>query len=91
MRPDFAEALIAVGKARAESKQYVDAAKLFERAVALDPSNEAARYNLMLAYRNLGRTADALAQKKELDRLQKPPEGEFTEFLKKLGEKAPQP
>jgi tetratricopeptide (TPR) repeat protein len=89
MRPDFAEALIAVGKARAQAKRYGEAAQLFERAVALEPASEAAHYNLMLAYRNLGRDADALAQKKELDRLQKPPEGEFTEFLKKLGEKAP--
>jgi hypothetical protein len=30
-----------------------------------------------------------LAQKKILDQLQKPPEGEFTEFLRKIGEKAP--
>jgi hypothetical protein len=43
----------------------------------------------MLTYRNVGRSAEALEQKKELDRLQKPPEGEFTEFLKKLGDKAP--
>jgi hypothetical protein len=43
----------------------------------------------MLAYRDLGRGADALAQKKILDQLQKPPEGEFTEFLRKIGEKAP--
>ena len=55
----------------------------------LQPENESAHYNLMLAYRNAGRTADALREKAEIDKLQRPPEGEFTEFLKKLGEKAP--
>jgi hypothetical protein len=33
---------------------------------------------------------DARRQKVELDKLQKAPEGEFTEFLKKLGEKPPE-
>ena len=37
-----------------------------------------------------GRTADARRQKTELDKMQKAPEGEFTEFLKKLGEKPPE-
>jgi hypothetical protein len=43
----------------------------------------------MLAYRNAGRAADAQREKAEIDKLQRPPSGEFTEFLKKLGEKAP--
>jgi tetratricopeptide (TPR) repeat protein len=81
--------MIAVGRSRAGDKHYNEAAQLFEKAIALQPENEAAHYNLMLAYRDLGRGADALAQKKILDQLQKPPEGEFTEFLRKIGEKAP--
>ncbi len=89
LRPEFAEALIAVGKARAQNKQYEEAAALFKRAVTLQPDNEAAHYNLLLAYRNLGRTAEAATEKQNLDRLQKPPEGEFSNFLKKLGDKAP--
>jgi tetratricopeptide (TPR) repeat protein len=89
LRPDFPEALIAAGKLRNEAKQYQDAAQLFERAVKLQPRSEAAHYNLMLAYRNAGRVADADREKSELEKLQKPPEGEFTDFLKKLGEKAP--
>jgi hypothetical protein len=44
----------------------------------------------MMAYRNAGRTADAQREKAELDKLQKSPEGEFTDFLKRLGEKPPQ-
>jgi hypothetical protein len=41
----------------------------------------------MLAYRNSGDAENAKREKAILDELQKPPEGEFTEFLKKLGEK----
>jgi hypothetical protein len=43
----------------------------------------------MLAYRNAGRAADAAREQAELDKLQKSPQGEFTDFLKRLGEKAP--
>lgn len=87
LRPDFAEALIAVAKLRVEAKRYADAIALLERAVKLQPRNETAHYNLMMAYRNAGRAADAQREKVELDKLQKPPEGEFTDFLKRLGDK----
>jgi tetratricopeptide (TPR) repeat protein len=87
LRPDFPEALIAVAKLRADEKRYPEAATLLERAIKLAPRNETAHYNLMLAYRNAGRTADAQREKSELDKLQKPPEGEFTDFLKRLGDK----
>ena len=80
--PAFIEPLIALSKI-----QTGKAVEFLEKAVAQAPRSEAARYNLMLAYRNAGRAADARKQKDELDKLQKPPEGEFTEFLKKLGEK----
>ena len=89
LRPDFPEALVAVAKIRMEAKRYADAAGLLERAVKIEPRSEVAHYNLMLAYRNAGRTADAQREKAELDKLQRPPEGEFTDFLKRLGEKAP--
>lgn len=87
LRPDFPEALIAVAKLRSEAKRYPDAIALLERAVKLQPRNENAHYNLMLAYRNAGRAADAQREKAELDKLQKPPEGEFTDFLKRLGDR----
>jgi tetratricopeptide (TPR) repeat protein len=89
--PDFGEALLAVAKMRGDAKRYDEAIPLLERAVRLQPQNEAAHYNLMLAYRNAGRAADALREKDTIDKLQRPPAGEFTEFLKKLGEKAPNP
>lgn len=87
LRPDFPEALIAVAKLRSDARRYADAVVLLERAVKLQPRSETAHYNLMLAYRNAGRTEDAQREKTELDKLQKPPEGEFTNFLKRLGDK----
>ena len=87
LRPDFAEALVAVAKLRSEAGKYSDAIPLLERAVKLQPRNETAHYSLMMAYRRADRTADAEREKTELDRLQKPPEGEFSDFLKRLGDK----
>ena len=85
--PAFPEALIALGKLRLDEKQFVEAVALLQNAVKLLPKSESAHYGLMMAYRNAGRMADAKREKAELDKLQKPPEGEFSEFLKKLGEK----
>jgi Tfp pilus assembly protein PilF len=86
LRPDFPEALIAVAKLRSDAKRYSDAIALLERAVNLQPRNETAHYSLMMVYRSAGRPADAQREKAELDKLQKPPEGEFTDFLKRLGD-----
>ena len=88
--PGFAEALQAVAKARMDGKQYGEAIALLEKVVRLQPANESAHYSLMMAYRNAGRTADAAGQQAELDKLRRAPEGEFTDFLKRLGDKAPQ-
>ena len=89
LRPDFVEALVAVGRARLESKQYPEAIAFLNRAVKLQPRSEPAHYSLMMAYRNSGDIEAAKREKAVLDQLQKPPEGEFTDFLKKLGEKPP--
>jgi tetratricopeptide (TPR) repeat protein len=87
LSPDFAEAALAIGKMRLQAKQYAEAIPLLERVVAVQPDNEAGHYNLMLAYRNSGRMDKAREQQQALEKLQRPPEGEFTDFLKKLGEK----
>jgi tetratricopeptide (TPR) repeat protein len=89
LSPDFPEALEAVAKARVEDKQYAPAIDLLERVVRLQPNNEPAHYSLMLAYRNAGRAADAIREQAVLDKLRQTPEGEFTDFLKRLGDKAP--
>ena len=83
--PNFAEPLLELAKTKPAG-----AIPLLERAVKLQPDNQSAHYALMLAYRNAGRTADAQREKAIFDKLNRPPEGEFTDFLKKLGEKPKQ-
>jgi tetratricopeptide (TPR) repeat protein len=90
LRPDFTEALIAVGKSKLETKQFPEAIRLLETAVKQQPRSEAAHYNLMLAYRNSGQAEKARLQMIELNKVRQPPAGEFSDFLKKLGEKSPQ-
>ncbi|MCX6632850.1 MAG: tetratricopeptide repeat protein [Candidatus Solibacter sp.] len=87
LSPDFVEAALAIGKMRIQAKQYAEAIPLFEHVVAVQPDNEAGHYNLMMAYRNSGRMDKAREQQQVLEKLRRPPEGEFTDFLKKLGEK----
>ncbi len=86
LNPQFAEAVLALGKIRGEQKRFDESVELLRQAVHLLPRSEAARYALMIAYRNAGKTLEALKVKESLEQLQRPPEGEFTEFLKRLGE-----
>lgn len=83
LSPDFVQALIALGKL----SSHPQAIQLLSRATKLQPTNESAHYALLTAYRNSGQMDKAKQEKEILDRLQKPPEGEFSDFLKKLGEK----
>ena len=89
LKPDFAEAALALGRLHLQARQNDRAIPLLETAVRLAPASEPAHYNLMLAYRNAGREADAVREKTELEKLQQTPAGEFSDFLKKLGEKQP--
>jgi tetratricopeptide (TPR) repeat protein len=90
LSPDFVQALIVLGKLKSQAKEYQAAIDLLVRATKLQPENETAHYTLLTAYRDSGQFEKAKAEKTTLDRLQKAPEGEFSEFLKKLGEKPPQ-
>ncbi len=83
---EFPEALIAVAKERTRMEQFGQAIALLERALALHPESEPAHYSLMLAYRNAGRREDAQRVQAALERLQSPDDGEFSEFLKRIGE-----
>jgi tetratricopeptide (TPR) repeat protein len=87
--PNFPEALQALAKLRLDTKQYGEGIPLLEKVVRLQPANESAHYSLMRAYRDAGRLADAAREQAELDKLRQTPQGEFTDFLKRLGEKAP--
>ena len=85
LSPRFVQAMIALGKMEPPDK----AIPLLTKAVELQPANETAHYALLTAYRNAGQLDKAKAEKAILDKLQKPPDGEFSDFLKKLGEKPP--
>jgi tetratricopeptide (TPR) repeat protein len=85
--PDFTEALVALAKIHTQQKHYEKALPLLARAAELQPGNEAVHYALLTAYRDSGQIEKAKVEKAILDNLQKPPEGEFSNFLKKLGEK----
>ena len=89
LSPDFVEAALAVCHMRVQAKRYADAIPLLEHVIALQPANEGAHYSLMLAYRNSGQMDKARREQQELQKLQHPPEGEFTDFLKRLGERTP--
>jgi tetratricopeptide (TPR) repeat protein len=90
LSPNFVQALIASGKLSVQAKDYKQAIFLLSRATALQPASETAHYALLTAYRDSGDMERAKAEKATLDRLQKPPAGEFSDFLKKLGEKQPE-
>lgn len=87
LSPTFVQALIALGKIHLQNKQYQEAVSALTRATQLQPGNESAHYALLTAYRDSGHMDKAKAEKTILDQLQKPPQGEFSDFLKRLGEK----
>jgi tetratricopeptide (TPR) repeat protein len=87
LSPTFVQALIALGKIHLQNRQYREATSALTRATQLQPANESAHYALLTAYRDSGQMDKAKAEKAILDRLQKPPQGEFSDFLKRLGEK----
>jgi tetratricopeptide (TPR) repeat protein len=87
--PQFVSAMIALAKVETTDKRYDRAISLLCKAVELQPANETAHYALLTAYRDAGQMDKAKSEKAILDKLQKPPEGEFSDFLKKLGEKPP--
>lgn len=89
LSPNFVQAMIALGKLQTQAQRYQEAIGLLTRATKLQPENEGAHYALLTAYRDAGEMDKAAAEKAILDRLQKPPEGEFTDFLKKLGTQPP--
>jgi tetratricopeptide (TPR) repeat protein len=90
LAPDFPEALTALACYRSRAEDYPDAIALLESAAELQPESESSLYALMVADRNGGRTDDALAAKQKLDALQQSAEGEFADFLRRIGE-SPQP
>jgi tetratricopeptide (TPR) repeat protein len=91
LSPDFVQALIALGKLETSAKNYLRAIELLSHATSLQPKNEAAHYALLTAYRDSGQMDRARQEKTLLDQLQRPQDGEFADFLKKLGAPPQQP
>lgn len=90
LSPTFVQAYIALGKIDLQNKQYGEAISVLTRATQLQAGNPSAHYALLTAYRDSGQMEKAKTEKAILDGLQKPPQGEFSDFLKKLGEKPPE-
>ena len=59
LQPDHVRGRIGLAKVLLSRKEYQQALDELERAVRVAPEDEAIHYNLMLAYRNLKRPADA--------------------------------
>jgi len=71
LQPGYLPARIGLAKVWIAGKQWLQALEQLEAAAKLVPDNEAVAYNLMLAYRGLGRTADARRALETFERLQK--------------------
>ena len=64
-RADARFALNEMGKIRFRQKDYPGAVALFQRRIALDPSNDEAYYYIGLSYKEMKQYADALAALKQ--------------------------
>ena len=84
--PDFPEALIALARERLRAERFDESIAILERALSLHPASEPAHYALMMAYRNAGRLEDAARVQSDLQELQAPEDGEFSDFLRRIGE-----
>ena len=69
MRPQFVEARIGLGKVLAAQSRPGAALRHLSEAVRLAPGNKVAHYRLAQVYRQLGRSADAAAERKIFERL----------------------
>lgn len=71
LRPDFTDALIALGKLRTFQGQPEKALPVLQEAIRIDPGNEVAHYRLAQAYKKLGRAGPAEQELAEFRKLRK--------------------
>ncbi len=75
LRPGFAPALVNVGNLLLEGGQIEAAVVQYEAAVRSDDAYRVAHFNLGVAYKKLGRHADAVREFRRADRLGRRSEG----------------
>jgi tetratricopeptide (TPR) repeat protein len=83
-QPAYAEARLGLGEAFLEQKQFQDAAEQLGQAIKLAPDNQTAYYDLMIAYRGLGRSAQARAALANFQRLRNQAQQQQAYTLKHL-------
>ena len=69
INPDFVPALIDMGSISAEKGNSDKAIEYFSKAIALEPQNASAHYNLSQVYQMLGKTAEANEEMIKYDKL----------------------
>ena len=70
LRPDFADARLALGRVLLDLERVSESTEHLEKAVELNPGNAASRYQLARAYRLAGNKAGQREQLAEYRRLQ---------------------
>jgi tetratricopeptide (TPR) repeat protein len=65
INPDFVPAIVDMGNISAEKDDAASAVKYFTQAIALEPFNTQAHYNLAQVYERQGKTAEAEMEKKK--------------------------
>jgi tetratricopeptide (TPR) repeat protein len=83
-QPGYAEARIGLGEAFLERKQFQRAAEQFEQATRFAPEDQTAYYQLMVAYRGLGRDAQAKAALAKFQQLRSQAERQQSYTIKQL-------
>lgn len=84
LNPQGPEARIGLAKVLLAQKNYQEASEQLERVVDLSPDDESAYYNLMLAYRGLGRGEDATRAQQNFQRLSDQKEQQHSSMMRQL-------
>jgi len=82
--PGYSEARIGLAKVRLEEKQFSEAADQLEKAARLSPDDETIYYNLMFAYRGLGRQEEARHALEQFQKLSKQKQEEHASIMRQL-------
>jgi tetratricopeptide (TPR) repeat protein len=82
INPDFVPALVDIGGVRAEKGDFVKAEKYLSRAIALEPLNAGAHYNLAQVYLMQGKKVEADAAMKKYQEADAPSKQKLNQPLK---------